>query len=824
MLEPKLRYNKRLFRNKTVPDNLKMDFEGIIEKPIYVGTYTWASTDTGGELYRLGLPGAALKNYLMQVPFKSAALANYEMCAMLQVSGTSMHMGSLIAVAIPNRAPRIASATQALMAPHTFLFANESTPTCLELPFYVPAYYDRTYVTGEPQTTTLATPNVVDLVLFVNNQLSMSTGASSSLSVSVHIIFKHADFRVPKNEDMTWSAQGGFSTIVTSALDDLTYGTKRVTGDLIDSIRAGIKSYTGFHNPNVSLIDKRVIYTDRNITSNVDNETRIEKLDPYSTFDRICDDFYFRTDIDEMSVKHLLSKPHREGVIKINNTDTKGTLLFAHPITPLMEMSSSPNDWYGNMRSMYETSRYWRGSINMHLQSIMTNFHYFKITVVLDYSTDAQGISKSPNFADTHNLITHSFEFSAGGQVQTLNLPYCSPLPQIECTPDYWANVCSHGMVYIYLQQPLVFNSSVPTSAYVNVYFSGGEDLAFMGYGIGGVNHGTVETPPTYTAQSAIAMIPSDQSKLLEVEDNVIYDKQDSNFKVIENIRDIVRRYSPMPTQTITAANLQVSKGIVIVPVAELLHGVRPVDVISNPVQFWSMKYHGFRGGLKVKLAFSDAASVRVKYMPPATYQATTPIAEANVQGACNYLISASSAVGINTVNTHTTNATITDPSAPVIEMYNAIIPTGKGYGGVVEFVIPYMNVANYTGRYCEKYYARSTDLKTSANLDLGTIILSFQPNLLTTTKWDNDLFYKIYIGVDDTARFGIQTTAPYSTVFTVNSDSVSPVVPVRGSAYIIGKSISSATQTLDGIPTTYSYTVDSTAIDISKNYYVKVT
>jgi hypothetical protein len=530
----------------------KMNFDQILDKPFLVTTISWTTSAANfTELWRLPFPSCIMSNPLAKVPFNAATFFQARMCCMLQVSGTPMHQGLILVAALPHGTPAIVNANQILSAPHVFLNATESTSVCLECPMYTPS---TVYRTQDPTATTnnlcISTSafgsDVFDLVFFVMDALTVATGSSTSISISVHNIFKEAQFYVPKVGSMSWQAQCGvekmwafkskakISTqcacgekkmsedkedsgfraeglltslwqIPTKIFDGLATGLKLVSGDLIDYGRGMVKTLTGFHNPNVGVIEERMMATYRNFPNNVDQPVFLEVLDNHAQFSRIYDDYYFRTEQDEMDLKFLTSKPVFVGKFRVLSTDVAGKNLFAYPMTPMVEASITGEvgntSFYSPLRTIYEASRYWRGNLKMHIQAVCTNFHFCKIIVLKNYAmTDGAinaGSALVPSYNNIHNINTDTLEFSAGGQIQTIDLKYNSNLRQIECTKDYSLNAISHGIAYGYLVQPLTYNSNVPTTITFNVYISGGDDLQFSGYALDPVEV-MPGTSPTY--------------------------------------------------------------------------------------------------------------------------------------------------------------------------------------------------------------------------------------------------------------------------------------------------------------------------------------
>lgn len=528
-----------------------MNYDQILDKPFLVTTIPWSTATTNfTELWRLPFPSSIMSNPLAKVPFNASALYQAKMCCMLQVSGTPMHQGLLLVAALPHGIPTIVNPNQILSAPHVFLNATESTSVCLECPMYTPTSLYRTQdptsqVNNLSINTSYFGTDVFDLVFFVMDALTTAVGSSTEISISVHNIFKTADFYIPKVGEMAWQAQCGTEylacfkcfgcrsrsqiqskcvcgvkvsqdsksevhektefnaegiiqslwNIPTKIVDAVATGLKVVSGDLIDMGRAAFRTLTGFHNPNIPSIDNRMIATFRNFPNNVDQPVRLEVLDNHAQFSRVYDDYYFRTAQDEMDLKYLTSKPVFIGKFVVSGTDATGKNLFAYPITPMVEASVAGNvgntQYCSPLRTIYESSRHWRGGLKLHIQAVCTNFHFAKIIILKNYYPTRAVLSTTavvPQYSNIHNINTDTLEFSAGGQIQTIDLPYCSNFRQLECTKDFGANSVAHGTVYGYLVQPLVYNSNVPTTVTFNVYMSGGSDLEFSGYATDNVN------------------------------------------------------------------------------------------------------------------------------------------------------------------------------------------------------------------------------------------------------------------------------------------------------------------------------------------------
>jgi len=834
-----------------------MNYDQILDKPFLVTTIPWTTAYTPfSELWRLPFPSSIMSNALARVPFNSSVFYQAKMCCMLQVSGTPMHQGILLVAALPHGTPKILNPNQILSAPHVFLNATESTSVCLECPMYTPTTVYRTAnPLSNPNNTQLNTsvlgPDVFDLVLFIMDPLLAAAGSSTSISVSVHCMFEDAEFYVPKVGEMQWQAQCGMQdhfvikskaeigtncacgnkkvketegefeneasvksrllsmwSLPTTILDDVATGLKGVAGDIIDYTRNMVRGLTGFHNPNNSQIESRMMATFRNFPNNVDQVVRYEVLDNHSQFSRIYDDFYFRTSQDEMDLPFLLSKPVYIGKFKVSGSDAIGKNLFAYPMTPMVEAGISGLNaetiFYSPMRTIYEASRYWRGSLKLHIQANCTNFHFCKLIILKSYTSVKGVVSSSsvvPSYNSIHNLPTDTLEFSAGGQVHTIDLPFCSNLKQLECTKDLLYNAISHGMIYCYLVQPLTYNSNVPTTISFNVYISGGKDLEFSGYATDnlevmlgdnpvypgvpnffGESKGTYEivgdkhTGLIINANNNRATFQSEGEEkiesLVEVssQSSILNNKVDVGenhnmaFRPNTSIRDYLRFMYPQATIRIPPDEPLVTKFINIV---DLVHSYSHSDMFLA----LNSLYLGTSGGFKFKFKIIGATSASIYYLPPGTAYygdgvfdigptRSTPPTDApslsNFEHGMGFLPS---------IKSYTSpQIEIQDYTRP----YKGVSPgleSTPGNAFEVEFAIPNMNPNNYVGNAAKW---RSGSYPDPEN-DYGVLMLNI---VMSKDEVATSPCYIIpFIGFNDETRLGYQVYCPQKKIASYGAD-----------------------------------------------------
>ena len=655
-----------------------------------------------------------------------------------------------------------------LQAPHVFLHANEATSVCLQVPFYANTYLASTpgsqesdYVTkldSGPAKATARTHNYATVELYVVNPLSVSTSGTSTVSISVHGIITDAEFYVPSMPSPNYTDMEGESLvnsithIPTQLIDTSTSIIKKVTGDFIDMCRSGIRNLTGFHNPNSSTVDKRVIYTNRNFHNNVDIPIHLEKLDPYALATRVVRDAKFETEVDEMDVQQILKKPCFVATCKILNTNNSGALLFAHPITPMIgALESTVAAQYTPMRLFYEGSRFWRGSLKLKLQSCMNNFQFFKVMVVLDYKPNKNWLQKKPSMNDCENLITHTLEFSAGGQIHEIDMPYVSDCNMLECTKSYEANALMHGLVRIYLLQTLINNGTSPNTVYLNVYMSAGDDLQFYGYTNDTFRFGNVEqTADDFVGESNEVVTTvgvSSQDPIVDASDNNV-NYYANDYMPIVSVRDIFRRMTPcIPISINFTAD---DKGVKIVRLSDIIYSpTGSGQVFSNAMNLFRSMFLGYTGGLRIKLVFRGKTTISgVKYVPPSFYNEGNGFYASQILPSVTKLKDRFYQCERSTPEANPSTVPYIDFPQATSVVANT---SSNEFITIFEFEIPNMSPFRFTGN-------QSVNRQLS---DPGEQMCNAMGHLLITSNLDGDTVLIPSIAYTDDCRFGYQVLAP---------------------------------------------------------------
>jgi len=858
-LELPIRYDKTS-KLDCVPPVLEMDYSVILNKPFLLDTVDWPNTATRHSLLlSYELPGDVLANALAEIPFIASVYYRAKISMVFQVSGTPMHQGILLASAQPfnNLGGSIDRINSYLSAPHVFLHANESTSVALEIPFYVNSKLAPIDFTDSTVVPSNIGANFCSVELMVFNPLGVPSSGSTTVSVSAHVVFRELEFYVP-HIDPEWVPFPGFlaegfignfyegvKATISKSLDSFASGVNALAGDLLDktkglvkdgvsAVREGVRAYTGLHNPEIPALDGRCAVQTRQNFNLVDTPNFFEKLDPYANFTKVFDDYYFDTDVDEMLVSEIISKPQFIGSFKVTSADPSGTILWSRPISPAQENRvRTYTDAVGTqsttvssnlLQTLSKLSRFWKGSINIHLQSSMTNFHFCKLIVARDYSPDVKMLTSYPAFESVANLMTETLEFSAGGQVHTVKMPFCSPLSVLPCSADLQFNALQHGMYYVYLYQPLVINGTVPTTIEFNVYVSAGDDFDFFGYSVDPLRMykptsdpvlalEDVEASSKWEAESEVqAPVPVNSQEAVDLSPHQEMKDEPYHMRPIKHVRDYIRRFYNVASQRVLSTTLTSENGCFSVPVASLLGLNQRGDTefeYHSTLAIIKGLFLGYKGGLKAKLLVNGSPKVQVWYVPPSyTIDNAAPAGE--TQWIRNNAIPSSASTAFLPIQEMFQAPNFVPPSTAIqlgvayasqtvsVEAPNyvnsnsaLVLSNGAGFSEPIamsvcelEFEIPYMSPFKFVGNSDLFVNITSTNAINALN-DLGSLVIkATQPALFevgqSTVK--TGITYQLYIAATDETRLGFQINAP-----TIGYGSRN--IPTIGETFLISQS-----------------------------------
>lgn len=761
-----------------IGEEFRIDTKPFVNRPFFVETVVWNTTSPQYTCLPLSysqLPRDIINsNDSLANAVKLGAYYRSDLVLNISVAGTITHAGTILAGILPPLSTPINPIANQyylintiMSGPHAFLSANEATSISLHVPWYCNtdlATLDFSTTSGNITSTdiTKLNGNYGTLVLLVLNPLTPSDSSSNSLDIVVEAMFNALDILVPSPKYILYSpippvsmqGQSFLKNIVTGVMDKGVSFAKSTMGDAIDSMRKAMKDYTGLHNANYAKFSDKIVTAKRNYGNIVDSTQFFEKLDPYSDIDRIMQRPDFHTLVDEMDVQHIIGKSQYLQTIRVNALDATGMMLYSRPISPYQGFPTGNTIYANNIQLMHLLNRGWRGSINIHIQSVMNNKQQCKLRLIQLYNPSVAIATSYPTYRSVLNAPSHLMEFTAGGQIQTITLPYLCRNNITPCMRDNVSESLFHGQFYIYLAQAMANSGGSPNDIYFNIYYSLGEDFKFYGYSTEllslspPVNYVPGPPPPplrTLKAQSIEVMNePQAQTPLLG---NEQVEEPEETFsdrlKPMKNIRDIVRRMYKVDG---TKINVLTGTALLVYNLSTLI-GELPVFGLVTPSQSLASMYYGKSVGFKFKVKVSNSINMTVKYLPPNFF---VDQASSTILGCIPNVTSIP-----NSIYEYSSTAAYPLPFAECATIPATRFP-GIANASVYEFIIPNTTYYKFVGGP-DKLTGEVNKLSVA---DMGHLIFVFDVGTELEVI-NNSCDVAIYAGFTDESRLGFHAIAP---------------------------------------------------------------
>lgn len=776
-----------LYMKVDIPDAYRVDARSFIERPFYVDEVVFPNTAVRYSFLQNTvkfLPGdIARSNPSVLNMFKMAAYGRPDMVLNISMAGTITHAGCvLVGVLPPMPAYPIDGfynknlINTLLSGPHAFLHANEATSVALNVPWFCNtdlATTDMEISSGYQNTLdiTEVNGNYATLVYMVLNPLTPSTGSSNSLRIVVEACFKNFDLAVPTPRFVTWTAQSGvldfFTHGVSGLIDNAFSGLKRVTSDALDYARNVVRDYTGLHNPNVPMIQERVITTPLNFQNNVDTAQFFEKLDPFTKFDRIVKEPLFGSSVDEMSLSHILTKRQFIGSFQVTVNDGLGKMVWARPISPFQGgirtiPLANVIEIFNNIELIHSMSRGWRGGLKLTIQSVMNNKQQCKLKVIKMYNPSVKATTAYPTYQSIANAPTHLLEFTQGGQEHQVELPYLCRNDITPCANNTDFEALFHGLYYIYVAQPLVKSDSSPENIEFNLYIEGCPDLTFYGYATSNTYHTSFNLVPEQSAKLEFEAQSGNSMKVMnepqkQDKEHVVDTKEEqlthmTRLMPILDIRPYIRR---MYKSDVTAVQVSPLDTFNTTLRLGALLGEDPNFWRYTPIESFSRMYYGKSVGFKFRLMLTinavipdervtdiDDIGVRVYYLPQNVNNITTT--RTIVSAPCNtpYF-----------PNPH-------QPSDDAVALPFQIVGKESNRTHVIyEFVVPDTSFYKFMGGPDKfRNFNLAGSIPVLSQADFGSLVIQYT-NLNRNLNFEGT--QELFIGLTDESRFGFHVIAP---------------------------------------------------------------
>lgn len=778
---------------------------------MYINTFNWntlslPNTDIATAVTRI--PTDLKINDVIRAPFNTSLYWRGRICLRFQVVGTPMHQGALLLYFKPNDGTidlglPSPSINDAIIAPSVILYANQSTPACLEIPFCVPTNVANTFRTStNPSYYNYALSKFSSDLGSVYAKVIVKVDSQTTLSVpvSVHAVFKDIEFYVPRNATMAPPAQfnaglpessissesmssalptslkheaGVLAALAVSALPSV----GKLLRDGIDRVGKKLFNFLGLDKPSNPLVtDAQRMTTTTNFNA-TEGPIPLDRLTLMTSHVTTADATTFPTEFDEMDMSYILRKEQFIANFTTNSLDVAGKCLFSVPMGPMcVPFVSGINQGVPIQTQFSMMTKYWRGSMKFHFKFAMSDMQVCKLLFVKAYGIGK--FSKFPTVTDLVNYDTESYEVNKGGQEIVITCNYNAPNEMCFNNMDLLSSTLQHGQLFVYLIQPLSYPQSCLNYITASVYISCGDDFSYYGpaeYQY--VRPYNLYEPATFSDALELqlesgygdhknAMMASENTSEItmmnqNVEETTLpstnpshstnttapvlpVDRFTHNMAPIRHIRDMGRRY--YQTSAFTTEDVSVFK------VNDIFRNLRFCSILT----FMSNFYHVFKGGLRFRLVLPEMQhgnKVKAFYkfpVPNLGWSESSTTAQA-----------ATIPARLLTAASFTYVYDIVDQNGPV---YVPLLVTINQVDSCLDFEITIENPF----RYNVIHQASRATVERDIAADLGNILIAFPPDYVGKQA-------QLYVSLADESRFGmLMHNAPiYIHRPTVNSDIV---------------------------------------------------
>jgi len=155
---------------------------------------------------------------------------------------------------------------------------------------------------------------------------------------------------------------------------------------------------------------------------------------------------FFRTDIDEMAIAHVVRRPNYLYKTTWRKGQPANTILLSLPINPMGYYRKVKDAVFAPTQLMYVSNAftYWRGGINFTFKFVKTKFHSGRVRILFvpgDYSdgTSLSNITLDANYSTVVDLRSETDV--------VYNVPFTSCLPWLnvdgsfQCLHKYWTHI-----------------------------------------------------------------------------------------------------------------------------------------------------------------------------------------------------------------------------------------------------------------------------------------------------------------------------------------------------------------------------------------------
>lgn len=472
----------------------------FLQRPFPLTNFEWnVSASQFSELYSAEFPDAVLSQPLYMDKLNGFLGIRADLHFRLQINSQPFQAGRLIIAWLPyykylgtknsifdeSSEPSMVSLTA---LPHVELDLSTETEATLHVPFVSPnmyynlvtgeGYYGKLYVKVYSPLADVSGSGNVDCTLwfnYTNIRLAFPTGAptsSQSVNPVAQVGQEERDMETQRSVSL---ALAKFSSALRALPLIPTLSEIAEPAAWVSDQASAICKYFGFSKVESSNVPQWLKQGPTHFMTNYDgcNMSHSLALESQNAIETMSG--MVGTDIDEMSISHIVSTPCYYRHFTWASTDSNGAILYSQPISPLVfrvdEVSSSS---CVPTLLAYTTApfTYWRGSIDLKFKFIKTKFHSGRVRIYFQ-----------PGISATLNTPRANFNYSQvvdlrSEDVVSFRVPYVSTKPWLWTRNSQNSNFGYDitGTVFVEVLNELRAVSTVTSSIDVLVEVSGGPD------------------------------------------------------------------------------------------------------------------------------------------------------------------------------------------------------------------------------------------------------------------------------------------------------------------------------------------------------------
>lgn len=472
----------------------------FFKKPVRLSTFEWNSQSAGSVLYNSSLPQDVFSQAVYRDKLRGFYGFRGTMVIRVQVNGTKFQSGRLLLVFIPqgnvaNSYPgmRLRSLKAATQLPRVELDIGSETEIVMEVPYVSPTPYYNLATSEGPYGRA---------VLLVYEPLATGTG-SAVADVTMWVHFKDVDMvtptftaemgeRKPKKRpiknpseqelgEMTNGSISGGLTMMAKAASSFAKVPllTNLAGPASWALNcmAGVASAFGYSKPTS---EEAMVKVAQTFSHNLQNHNGVDifpnmGLDASNKMSIMPG--FAGTDVDEMSLNHLLQVPAYVTRFAWNTSQGADTLLLNVVPSPDLYRSSAvyPNFWTGwdltPLDYFSSLFYYWRGSFVVTLKFVKTQYHSGRVLIAWSPSGD-------PSLDQTAFVLREIVDLRETSEFRFV-IPYVATSQYLP-TSDLDESIGGMGRLKIFVLNELVCPASVSSTVGVLVEYAAGPDFEVM--------------------------------------------------------------------------------------------------------------------------------------------------------------------------------------------------------------------------------------------------------------------------------------------------------------------------------------------------------